>query len=142
MGDKMQLLLKSGDLGPKWFHIALRSLVLLAEHDRLLKSNEIAEVLEEDSTFVRKILSELAKVGYVETFSGRYGGYKIACELKEVTVKDIYLTVGKESITQPNSTGATGTETFISLIILKAEAEFQNILGQYTLEQIIQYKNK
>ncbi|MFL0582835.1 Rrf2 family transcriptional regulator [Solibacillus silvestris] len=136
----MQLLLKSGDLGPKWFHIALRSLVLLANNDHLLKSNEIAEVLSEDPSFVRKILSELAKSGYVDTFSGRYGGYKIACDPKKVTVKDIYLTVGKESIIPPQSTTSTGTETFISLIILKAETEFQNMLGQYTLEQIIQFK--
>ena len=136
----MQLLLKSGDLGPKWFHIALRSLVLLADNDYLIKSNELAEVLNEDPTFVRKILSELAKGGYVETFSGRYGGYKIACDPEQVTVKDIYLTVGKESITPPQATGSTGTETFISLIILKAENEFQNILGQYTLAQIIQHK--
>lgn len=136
----MQLLLKSGDLGPKWFHIALRSLVLLADNDYLIKSNELAEVLNEDPTFVRKILSELAKGGYVDTFSGRYGGYKIACDPEQVTVKDIYLAVGKESITPPQSTGSTGTETFISLIILKAETEFQNILGQYTLAQIIQHK--
>ncbi|MGN7479682.1 Rrf2 family transcriptional regulator [Solibacillus silvestris] len=81
----------------------------------------------------------MAKAGYVDIFSGLYGGYKIACAPRQVTEKDIYLTVGKESITPP-TTEATGTETFISLIILKAETEFQNILEQYTLEHIIQHR--
>ncbi|MGE7834773.1 Rrf2 family transcriptional regulator [Viridibacillus arvi] len=137
----MQLLLKSGDLGPKWFHIALRSLVLLADHDKLLKSNEIADILHEDSTFVRKILSELAKADYVQTYSGRYGGYKLQCDLEQVTVKDIYIALGNSAITSTSSTASTGTETFISLIILKAETEFQNTLGQYTLAQIVKHKN-
>ena len=137
----VQLLLKSGDLGPKWFHIALRSLALLAGHDKLLKSNEIADILHEDPTFVRKILAELAKEGYVETFSGRYGGYKLACNPANVTVKDIYNALGKESTTSIQSTGDTGTETFISLMILKAEEQFQATLAQYTLAQIIQFKN-
>ena len=137
----MQLLLKAGDLGPKWFHIALRSLALLANQPRLLKSSEIAAILKEDSTFVRKILAELAQAEYIETFSGRYGGYRLSCDPKAVTVKDIYKVLGKEVTTPQHSTGTTGTETFIALMILKAEEQFQATLDQYTLEQIVQFKN-
>jgi DNA-binding IscR family transcriptional regulator len=57
----MQLVVLAGDLGPKWFHVALRSLVLIAKSGDQLTSNQIAEKLDAESTFVRKILVRLAK---------------------------------------------------------------------------------
>ncbi|MGM0890568.1 MAG: hypothetical protein ACQEW5_27450 [Bacillota bacterium] len=53
----MQLIIQAGDLGPKRFHVTLRTLVLLASSESMLKSHYIAERLGEDPTFVRKILS-------------------------------------------------------------------------------------
>ncbi|MDF2513978.1 MAG: Rrf2 family transcriptional regulator [Herbinix sp.] len=55
----MQLFIQSGDLGPKWFHVAIRAMVLMADSEVLLKSNHIAELLGEDPTTIRKILSML-----------------------------------------------------------------------------------
>lgn len=56
----MQLIIQAGGLGPKWFHVTLRTLILLASSESMLKSHYIAERLGEDPTFVRKILSKLA----------------------------------------------------------------------------------
>ena len=136
----MQLLSQSGDLGPKWFHVALRTIVLISESDKLFKSHYIAEILEEDSTFIRKILMKLAKADIIETHSGRYGGYSLQKKPAEITVKDVYNAFDPDSPTPYWSVPSTGTELFISLIISKAEAEFQNILNNYTIEDIIKHK--
>ncbi|MBD5800209.1 hypothetical protein BHU24_18460 [Bacillus pseudomycoides] len=69
----MQLIIQAGDLGPKWFHVALRTLVLLTSSESMLKSHYIAERLGEDPTFVRKILSKLAYADYVKSHGGDIG---------------------------------------------------------------------
>ena len=136
----MQLILQSGDLGPKWFHVALRAMVLMAESETMLKSNYIAEIIGEDATFVRKILAKLAKAGLVTTVGGRYGGYSLEKNPRSITVKDVYNALGTTPPTPLHSVSPKGSELFISLIISRAEKEFQSVLGQYTLEDIL--KNK
>ncbi|MDY0406921.1 Rrf2 family transcriptional regulator [Virgibacillus sp. 179-BFC.A HS] len=136
----MQLLIQSGDLGPKWFHVALRSIVLMAESKIILKSHHIAESIGEDPTFVRKILVKLAKVNIVQSHGGRYGGYSLEMDPSNVTVKDIYNALGTSPPTPYWSVSSTGAEYFISLIISKAEEEFQSVLERYTIEDILKHK--
>lgn len=138
----MQLILQSGDLGPKWFHVALRAMVLMAESELLLKSNYIAEILGEDSTYVRKILAKLARAGLVTSAAGRYGGYSLEKHPRSITVKDVYNALGTTPPTPPQSVPSTGSELFISFIISKAEEEFQSVLGKYTIEDILKNKSR
>ena len=136
----MQLMLQSGDLGPKWFHVALRAMVMMAESKAVLKSNYMAEVIGEDPTFLRKILAGLAKANLIQTHGGRYGGYCLAKEPHEITVKNVYKALGLYPPTPVSSVPATGAELFISLIISKAEDEFQCVLDSYTIEDILNHK--
>lgn len=136
----MQLLLQSGDLGPKWFHVALRAMVLLAESNMKLKSNYIAETIGDDPTFVRKILAKLAKADFVQTHGGRYGGYSLEKNPGSITVKNIYTALGTTPPIPYWSVQSTGSEVFISLIISKAEEEFQSVLDNYTIEDILKHK--
>lgn len=138
--DFMQLLIQSGDIGPKWFHVAVRSVVILAQAPTVVKSNEIAESLGEDATFVRKILAKLAKANLVETTGGRYGGYTLKKDPTEITVKDIYIAMGGNPEVPYWSVPSTGTEMFISLIVTKAEEQFKAILNSYTIADIIRNK--
>lgn len=133
----MQLLTQSGDLGPKWFHVALRALVLMAASNAILKSNQIAEAIGEDPTFIRKILAELANAGLVETYGGRYGGYSLAKEAETITVKDVYKAFETAPPTPHWSVKSTGSELYISLIVSKAEENFQAVLGKFTLADIL-----
>ena len=137
----MQLIIQAGDLGPKWFHVALRTLVLLASSESMLKSQYIAERLGEDPTFVRKILSKLAKADYVKSHGGRYGGYSLTISPKEITVKDVYNALGDTSATPFYKVPSTGVELFISQIIDKAEKSFQEELNEFTIENLVDYKN-
>lgn len=136
----MQLLIQSGDLGPKWFHVALRSLVMIADSDMILKSNHIAEKIGEDPTYVRKILSKLANANIIKTHGGRYGGYSLEKDPNTITVKDIYNVLGISPPTPYASVPSTGVEFFVSLIISKAEEEFQSVLENYTIGDILNHK--
>lgn len=134
----MQLLLQSGDLGPSWFHVSLRALVLLSKSDLLLKSHVIAEALGTDSTYIRKILASLSKAQLVTTVSGRYGGYAISRKASDITLGDVYRAPGTGKITPYWSVPKTGTEKMISMIVSKADEQFQSVLNGFTIEDIVQ----
>lgn len=136
----MQLIIQAGDLGPKWFHVALRTLVLLASSECMLKSHYIAEQLGEDPTFVRKILAKLAKSEYVKSHGGRYGGYSINSSPDEITIKDVYRALGDSSPTPFYTVPSTGVEYFISQIIEKAERCFQEELNEFTIQDLLDMK--
>ena len=133
----LQLILQSGDLGPKWFHVALRAMVLLARSENLLKSHYIAEIIGADPTFVRKILIQLSRTDLVVSHGGRYGGYALKQEPSKITVGDVYRVLGTTPPTPHWTVPSTGSELFISLIISKAEEEFQSILDRYTIEDLV-----
>jgi Rrf2 family protein len=138
----MQLIIQAGDLGPKWFHVALRTLVLLASSESLLKSHNIAERLGEDPTFVRKMLSKLAKADYVKSHGGRYGGYSLTISPKEITVKDVYQALGDTTATPFYTVPSTGVELFISQIIEKAENCFQEELNKCSIQDLLDFKDR
>lgn len=133
----MQLVVLAGDLGPKWFHVALRSLVLIAKSGDQLTSNQIAEKLDAESTFVRKILVRLAKSNLVISYPGRYGGYSLGKPATEITVLDVYQALVNTTPTPYYSVTSTGSEYFISLIITKAEKEFQGVLANFTIDELL-----
>jgi Rrf2 family protein len=136
--DKLQLLIQSGDLGPSWFHVSLRALVLLSKSDSLMKSHVIAEALGVDTTYIRKILASLSKAQLVTTVSGRYGGYALSKKASDITVGDVYRASGKGQTTPYWSVPKTGTEKMISMILAKAEEQFQSVLNSYTIEDVAQ----
>lgn len=137
----MQLFTQAGDLGPKWFHVALRSMVVIAQSDTLLNSSQIAEKLEVESTFLRRILIRLAKNKLISTYAGRYGGYELGKPADDILVGDIYRTLASTISTPYYSVPPTGSEHFISLIISKAEREFQKTLDQYTIEDLVKSRS-
>ncbi|MBP2651415.1 MAG: Rrf2 family transcriptional regulator [Firmicutes bacterium] len=135
----MQLIIQSGDLGPSWFHVALRVLVLLSKsHDNLLKSTYLAQKLGADPTFVRKILVRLSNGGLVFSHSGRYGGYNMSKPAADITVGEVYRTMIKTQTINPFSVPQTGSEQIISLIISKAETQFQDTLDTFTIEDLLE----
>lgn len=133
----MQLVALAGDLGPKWFHIALRALVLIAKSNDILASTQIAERLGTESTFLRKILVRLAKSHLVISFPGRYGGYSLGKPASEITVLDVYQALVTTAPTPYYSVPSTGSEYYISLIITKGEKAFQSVLQDFTLEELL-----
>lgn len=133
----MQLLIQSGDLGPSWFHVSLRTLVLLSKSDTRLKSHVISQELGVEPTYIRKILASLSKAELVAAYGGRYGGYVLSKKASEITVGDVYRAPGKGQITPYWSVSNTGIEKMLSLILSKAEEQFQSVLNDYSIQDIV-----
>lgn len=133
----MQLVALVGDLGPKWFHVALRALVLIAQSRDILTSTQIAESLGSENTFLRKILARLAKNNLVVSYPGRYGGYSLGKPASDIKVLEVYAALVNTTTTPYYSVPSTGSEYYISLIITKAENAFQSVLSDFTIEELI-----
>lgn len=68
---------------------ALRIICLLAQEDRLLDANAIAEDAHVTPRFALKILRKLVLGGMVRSFKGAGGGYKLAQSPEDLTMKDV-----------------------------------------------------
>lgn len=74
------------------FSVSVQIMMSLAYHsDELMNSEQLAGVLKTNSTFIRKLVSNLVEAGLVESFRGKGGGIRIAKDPKDISLKCIYL---------------------------------------------------
>ena len=59
--------------------------------DEVLKIKDIAANASIPQNFLEQILLELKKQGILTSIKGAHGGYKLAKDLKDITLKDILL---------------------------------------------------
>ena len=71
---------------------ALYELASISENE-LLKIKDIASNASIPRNFLEQILLSLKKQGFLTSIKGANGGYKLAKELKDITLKDIVLTL-------------------------------------------------
>lgn len=76
----------------------LHVLLHMAYSDRALTSEELAGYLGTNPVVVRRMLGNLRELGYVDAIKGHGGGWSVTCDLKQVTLYDIYRAVGSPSI--------------------------------------------
>jgi DNA-binding IscR family transcriptional regulator len=70
----------------------------MAHSERAMTSDQLAKYLNTNPVMVRRVLAGLRERGYVSSDKGHGGGWYISCELKDVTLLDIYNAVGDPSI--------------------------------------------
>ena len=77
----------------------IRILAYMVNHKDtpLISAKELSENLDIPYKFLTKIMTELVKVGFIESIRGREGGYKFLRKASEITVSDI-LTLFNDSI--------------------------------------------
>lgn len=70
---------------------AIRSILFLARQpkDKLIMSSEVAEKEDIPTHYLAKILQRMAKYGYVDSFKGRGGGFKITELAKKSSILEI-----------------------------------------------------
>jgi DNA-binding IscR family transcriptional regulator len=61
-------------------------------------SDTIAQMLRTNPALVRRTMASLREAGYVASVSGPGGGWRLACALCDVTVKDVYLALAHRSV--------------------------------------------
>ena len=69
---------------------ALQELGSIPDNE-VLKIKEIAANASIPQNFLEQILLELKKQGILTSIKGAHGGYKLAKELKDITLKDVLL---------------------------------------------------
>ncbi|WP_347551602.1 Rrf2 family transcriptional regulator [Pseudalkalibacillus hwajinpoensis] len=74
----------------RWFGMALQALVVLADHEGLCPSGKMAEKLNSQSAFLRKILTHLVKGGLIQAKEGREGGYSLVKDPADITLAEVY----------------------------------------------------
>jgi Rrf2 family protein len=78
----------------------------------VLKIKEIAARASVPQSFLEQILLELKKQGILMSVKGAHGGYKLAKELKDITLKDIVLILETDAFTDICRTDNTALKLF------------------------------
>lgn len=76
----------------------LHLLLHMAHSARPLTSDELAGFLHTNAVLVRRTLAGLRERGYVASEKGHGGGWVIAADLHQVTLRDIYIGVGSPAV--------------------------------------------
>jgi DNA-binding IscR family transcriptional regulator len=76
----------------------LHVLLHMAQIDRALTSEELAHYLGTNPAQVRRTLAGLRECGFVCSEKGHGGGWILACDLRTVTLRDIYEAVGSPTV--------------------------------------------
>ena len=76
----------------------LHVLLHMAHSERPLTSEELAGYLGTNPVLVRRVLAGLRERGYVGSGKGHGGGWNITCDLRQVTLRDIYEALGSPTV--------------------------------------------
>ena len=70
---------------------ALAALAVSAEH--VVSSEQIAESVNTNPSFIRRVLGDLRRAGLIDSQAGAGGGLTLVCAPAEITLLDIYQAV-------------------------------------------------
>ena len=68
------------------------------DENKLYKADEIISDLKIPQRYLRKLLTKLTKSGLIQSIQGKYGGYKIAKKLEDISLLDIVEASGEQII--------------------------------------------
>ena len=76
----------------------LHVILHMAERDAPVTSEVLATMMSTNPVVVRRVMAGLRDMGYVRSEKGRGGGWMLACQLSEVTLRDVYVAVGNPAL--------------------------------------------
>ncbi len=125
------------------FAIAVHSMLLLAvKKDQLLSSSKLSEMMNVHAVRVRKVLSQLRDGGYIESKEGVSGGFTLACDPGDVTLRALY-ELTQRDILKPKCHDCScckigsNIERVLDDILLEADERVQEYLQGFTLKRIL-----
>ncbi|HOP61913.1 MAG TPA: Rrf2 family transcriptional regulator [Spirochaetota bacterium] len=125
------------------FAIAVHSMLLLAAHgDRLLSSSKLSDMMNVHAVRVRKVLSLLKEEGFIASKEGVHGGFSLACEPGEVTLRSLY-ELTQRDILKPKCHDCSccdigsNIEKILDDILIEADGRVQEYLQDFTLKKIL-----
>jgi len=79
---------------------------------KVLKIKEIAASANIPQNFLEQILLELKKQGLLASIKGAHGGYKLAKDLKDITLKDVVVILESDMFSNTQETDNPGLKLF------------------------------
>jgi DNA-binding IscR family transcriptional regulator len=76
----------------------LHALLHMAEHGGPMTSEALAACMNTNAAVVRRTMAGLRDMGLVRSEKGHGGGWRLACDLQSVTLRDIYDALGSPPI--------------------------------------------
>lgn len=76
----------------------LHVLLHMAEHDGPVTSEVLARAMATNPVVIRRTMAGLKAQGYVRSEKGHGGGWRLDCDLKAVTLGDVYAALGSPSL--------------------------------------------
>jgi len=76
----------------------LHILLHMAERPKPITSEDLSKVMGTNPVVIRRIMGGLRRQGYVRSDKGHGGGWTLACDLSQVTLRDIYDAIGRPSL--------------------------------------------
>jgi Rrf2 family transcriptional regulator, repressor of oqxAB len=134
----------TGNHLPKWFGLAVQSLIFLSkENVQMCPSVEIAVYLQSEATLIRRVLAVLAREGFLETREGRDGGYLLKKAPESITLAEVYNAFQVGSPLCFGIKETTGTHPFgvemraaFSDITDEMEQSMRQVLSRYTIADL------
>lgn len=121
----------------------LHVLLHMAEQNAPVTSEVLAKAMATNPVVIRRIMAGLRNQGYVRSEKGHGGGWTLACDLPEVTLRDIYTGLGSPSLLAiGNRTEAPGclveqaVNTALNQAFHDAETLLLSRLGEVTLAML------
>ncbi|OFX67032.1 MAG: Rrf2 family transcriptional regulator [Bacteroidetes bacterium GWE2_29_8] len=120
--------------------LALHSMVLIAQADKMLNVNQIAEFTGASKNHLAKILQRLVKEGFLKANRGPTGGYLIKKKPEEITLANIYVCIEGPIESEGCPMGKTVCpfdRCIMSNVIGKMSQKFNEYLNNTTLKDFI-----
>ncbi len=121
----------------------LHVLLHMAERRGPATSETLATALDTNPVVIRRVMAGLRDQGYVRSEKGHGGGWTLACDLSEVTLRDIYTALGSPALlAMGNRTEAPGclveqaVNAALNQAFSEAEALLLSRLGDVTLAML------
>jgi Rrf2 family protein len=109
-----------------------------------LTSTDLASSVNAYPSFVRRILSKLAKAGLVHTSRGKSGTCQLGRPADSITLLDIYQAVDAPKVfavhtypTQSLCPVSCGFKQMIDMVLAKSQISFEETLSKTTLADVI-----
>jgi DNA-binding IscR family transcriptional regulator len=121
----------------------LHVLLHMAEQSGPLTSEVLAKAIDTNPVVVRRIMAGLRDQGYVRSEKGHGGGWRLACDLSKVTMRDIYTALGSPALLAISNRAETpgclveqAVNAALNQAFENAEALLLARLGQVTLAML------
>jgi len=130
---------------PRWFGLAVQALAVMSQENvnTACPSIELAKYLQSEPSLLRRILSVLAKEGFIEPREGRAGGYHLKKPAESIRLVDVYDAFRPGSrlcfgIEETAGTHPLGRQMKCALgkITKEMDSSMREVLSKYTIADI------